>query len=114
MSTIRLSNILALIGCTWLLAASLSAQVATGRITGRVTDSSGAVVSGAAVTITNDATSVPQSVRSSPTGDYIFEAVNPGSYTLTAGAPGFKQFISKGIQAHIQDNLNVDVKLEVG
>ena len=94
--------------------ARLSAQVATGRITGRVTDATGAVLAGATVTVTNEATGVPQAIRSSATGDYIFEAVNPGSYTLTADAPGFKQFISKGIQAHIQDNLTIDVKLVVG
>jgi hypothetical protein len=117
MKVIRLFHILALIVCTLLPLASLcrlSAQVATGRITGRVTDSTGAVIAGAAVTITNDATGVPQTVRSSASGDYIFEAVNPGSYTLTAEAPGFKQSVNHGIQAHIQDNLAIDIKLEVG
>lgn len=117
MKVIRLSHILALIVCSLLPAVSLSylsAQVATGRITGRVTDATGAVITGASVTITNDSTGVPQTVRSGATGDYIFEAVNPGSYTLTAEAPGFKQFISKDIQAHIQDNLTIDVKLAVG
>jgi hypothetical protein len=111
-----LSNLPALIACT-LLAASLSqlsAQVATGRISGRVTDATGAVLAGASVTITNDATGVPQTVRSGATGDYLFEAVNPGSYSLTADAPGFKQFLSNGIQAHIQDNLTVDIKLALG
>ena len=108
---------MALIVCICTLAASvsrLSGQVATGRITGRVTDSAGAVVAGATVTITNDATSVAQTVRSSASGDYVFEAVNPGSYTLKAEASGFQQFISQGIQAHIQDRLTVDVKLSVG
>ncbi len=108
---------MALIVCICTLAASvsrLSGQVATGRITGRVTDSAGAVVAGATVTITNDATSVAQTVRSSASGDYVFEAVNPGSYTLKAEASGFQQFISQGIQAHIQDRLTVDVKLAVG
>jgi hypothetical protein len=117
MKRIRQANFLALIVCICTLAASvsrLSGQVATGRITGRVTDSGGAVVAGATVTITNDATSVAQTVRSSTSGDYVFEAVNPGSYTLKAEASGFQQFISQGIQAHIQDRLTVDVKLAVG
>jgi hypothetical protein len=92
----------------------LSAQVATGRISGRVTDATGAVIQGASVTIVNDATGVPQTVRSGATGDYIFEAVNPGTYTLTADASGFQHFVSQGIQAHIQDNMNVDVKLALG
>ncbi len=117
MNTKRLLHLSAWIVFAWLPVSSFShvlAQVATGRITGRVTDATGAVVSGAALTITNDSTGVAQSVRSAATGDYVFEAVNPGSYTLSAEAPGFKQFISKGVQAHIQDNLNVDVKLDVG
>jgi hypothetical protein len=117
MKTIKLASVVALIACTLLLAASvsqLSAQVATGRITGRVTDSGGAVVAGATVSITNDGTSVAQTVRSSAGGDYVFEAVNPGSYTLKVEAPGFQQFISQGIQAHIQDRLTIDVKLVVG
>ncbi len=121
MKTIKLAHVVAsvlvLTACISLPVASvsrLSAQVATGRITGRVTDATGAVISGATVTITNDATGVPQTVRSGATGDYIFEAVNPGSYTLTAEYPGFKKFISQGIQAHIQDNLNIDVKLALG
>jgi hypothetical protein len=117
MKLLRLSTFLALIVCTLLPAVShlrLSAQVATGRITGRVTDTTGAVIAGAAVTITNESTGVPQTVRSSATGDYTFEGVNPGSYTLTADAPGFTQFVSKSIQAHIQANLAIDVKLAVG
>ncbi len=105
-----------LLVCTFLSASCLQicAQVATGRVTGRVTDSSGAVISGASITLTNEGTGVAQNVHSSSTGDYVFEAVNPGSYTLTAEAPGFQGFTSKGVQAHIQENLAVDVKLTVG
>src|ERR1700741_1756446 len=105
MKLLRLSNFLALIVCTLMPAVSLthlSAQVTTGGIAGRLTDPPGAVVAGAAVTITNESTGVPQTVRSSATGDYTFEAVNPGSYTLTADAPGFKQFSTKILQGHIQ------------
>jgi Carboxypeptidase regulatory-like domain len=110
----RLAKLPALIACT-MLAASLSlAQVATGRINGRVTDATGAVLEGATVTITNEGTGVAQTVRSGATGDYVFQAVNPGAYTLTADASGFKQFVSQGIQAHIQDNLTIDIKLALG
>ncbi len=117
MKMIRKVNCIAFTVCCLLLQAfalQLSAQVATGRITGRVTDSTGAAISGATVTITNDATSVAQTVQSSATGTYVFEAVNPGSYTLSAEANGFGKFISQGIQAHIQDNLTIDVSLRLG
>src|ERR1700727_982652 len=110
MKIIRKANFVTLFVCTLVLAASvsrLSAQVATGRITGRVTDATGAVIAGATVSVTSDTTSVAQTVRTSASGDYVFEAVNPGSYTLKAEASGFQQFISQGIQAHIQDRLTV-------
>src|ERR1700735_3893253 len=111
------ANFIALIVCSSLLGAPvsrLSAQIATGRITGRVTDSTGAVIAGANVTITNDATSVAQTLRSSATGTYVFEAVNPGSYTLMVDAPGFRRFISQGIPAHTQESRTIDVPLAVG
>ena len=90
------------------------AQIATGRIVGRVTDASGAVISGATVTITNSDTSVAQTVRSSANGDYVFQAVNPGTYTLRVTASGFGEFTRSGIQAHIQDYLTIDISLSLG
>jgi Carboxypeptidase regulatory-like domain len=117
MKVICKANFVTLFVCTLLLATSvsrLSAQVATGRITGRVTDATGAVIAGATVSVTSDATSVAQTVRTSASGDYVFEAVNPGSYTLKVAAPGFAPYSQQGIQAHIQDNLTIDVKLAVG
>jgi hypothetical protein len=117
MKILRQANFLSLLVCTLVLAtlvSRLSAQIATGRITGRVTDSTGAVVAGATVSLTSDTTSVVQTVRTGGSGDYVFEAVNPGSYTLKVVAPGFAQYTQQGIQAHIQDNLTIDVKLAVG
>ena len=117
MKTTRLANLIALIVCTLMLATSvsrLSAQVATGRITGRVTDSTGAVIANATVTLTSVATGVAQTVRTGAGGDYVFEAVNPGSYTLKVEAAGFAPYTAEGVQAHIQDNLTIDAKLAVG
>ncbi len=117
MKFLRQANFLYVIVCTLVLAASvsrLSAQIATGRITGRVTDSTGAVIAGASVTIASDATGVFQTVKTGAGGDYVFEAVNPGTYTLKVEAPGFASYTNQGVQAHIQDNLTIDVKLSVG
>lgn len=117
MKLLRQTQFLALIVCTLTLATSvsrLSAQIATGRITGRVTDATGAVIANATVTIAGEATGVSQTVQTSASGDYVFEAVNPGAYTLKVQAPGFASYTSQGIQAHIQDNLTFDVKLGLG
>src|SRR5579862_7892537 len=66
--------------CALILLTAVSsafAQIATGRIVGRITDAGGAVVPGARVTLTNAATGVVQAVNSGGGGEYVFEAVNP-------------------------------------
>lgn len=106
-----------LVVCTLLLAAlapHLFAQVETGRIAGTVKDSTGAVVAGATITIKNVDTSVAQEVQSTSTGFYIFQAVKPGTYTLKAEADGFQQFVSEGIEVHVQQSNTLDITLTVG
>jgi hypothetical protein len=113
----RRSMVVALFVCSVVLITPIEdvfAQIATGRIEGRVTDTSGAAVSGATVTLKSDATSVVQTIRSGAGGEYVFQAVNPGSYTLRVIAPGFGEFTRSGIQAHIQDYLTIDVSLALG
>jgi hypothetical protein len=109
-----ISHVVFILCLLMLTGSSLFGQIATGRITGTVTDASGAVVPNAAVTISDEATGVAQTIKSGASGDYVFQAVNPGVYTLKVEAGGFEQFISTGIHAHIQDNLTIDAKLSVG
>src|SRR6185437_15635927 len=90
------------------------AQIATGRIAGTVTDSSGAVIAGANVTLTNEATGVAQTVRSTSTGLYVFTAVNPGNYTMKVVRTGFSDFVVNGIAVHVQETATIPVKLNVG
>ncbi len=92
----------------------LLAQITAGRIGGTVTDISGAAIPGATITVTNDATGISQTVNSGGSGDYLFEAVSPGVYTLKAKAPGFQQFIDTGVHVNTQNNTAIDVKLTVG
>jgi hypothetical protein len=110
-------RLLGLVACALLallLVPHCFAQVATGRISGTVKDPRGALVPGATVTILNEATSVSQSVETGPSGFYIFEAVNPGTYTLNVIASGFRQSVSHHVEAHIQQNTSIDVTLAVG
>src|SRR5580693_2705413 len=93
---------------------SLFAQIDTGGITGTVTDPSGAVVAGAMITLTNTATSVSLTTRSTSTGTYSFAAVRPGSYSLEAEAPGFEKFLDNGLQIHVQMTLTLDVHFVTG
>src|SRR5262245_45775411 len=65
------------------------AQAVSGSITGLVTDASGAVVAGANITITNEATSVPSQASTTDTGYYSVPNLIPGTYSVVAEAKGF-------------------------
>src|SRR5437899_5422301 len=78
------------------LAASAAAQGTTSRVLGVVTDQTGAVVPGAAITLTNDSTGVYFNTVSTGAGTYTFEAIQVGSYSLTVELQGFKKFTSSG------------------
>jgi hypothetical protein len=92
----------------------LMAQVDTGGVTGTVTDSTGAAVADAQVTLTNPATGIVQSTRSTSTGTYSFSGVRAGAYTLKGEAAGFQAFTAKGLQVHIQNTLTIDLHLSTG
>jgi hypothetical protein len=65
----------------------LTAQIDSGGITGTVHDSSGAVMVGTRVTLTNEATDVNTTTLSTSTGTYVFDAVKPGPYTIKPVRP---------------------------
>src|ERR1044072_9036923 len=77
------------------------AQGTTSRITGIVTDSSGAAVSGANVTLTNEGTNASLTTQTSDSGAYTFDLIQPGNYQVTIEKQGFKKYISKGNAALI-------------
>ena len=85
-----------------------------GEITGTVTDSSGAVVAGAAVTVTNTATSVERRVETNEAGNYNVPFLNPGSYDITAQLSGFKAAARTGLVLQVGDVARVNFTMEVG
>ncbi len=68
------------------LAAPAFAQVTTGTITGRVSDTQGRVVPGATVTVTNKGTGQARSTNTSDSGDYTIAEVPAGKYDVTVAA----------------------------
>jgi hypothetical protein len=92
----------------------LSAQTATGTLTGTVTDSSGAIVSGAKVAVVNTGTSSRFEVVTNESGIYTAPLLQPGSYEVNVAAPGFKSFTQSGIVLRVQQQGRVDVVLQVG
>jgi hypothetical protein len=86
----------------------------TGKILGTVTDSSGAVVVGATVTLHNDLTGYDQAVKSEATG-YQFLAVPIGSgYEVTVVSAGFDKAVQTGIALLVNQDFRADFKLQVG
>src|SRR5579864_4510432 len=92
----------------------LQAQVDTGSITGTVTDPSGAVVSGARVTLTNEGTAASLSVTTGSDGSYTFSPVKIGSYKIEVTAQGFKTITQTNIVVNVSANVLVNLKLQTG
>ena len=107
---IQVSNALLLI----LLAAGTAlpqAQMSAGDITGTVTDQSGAVVPGAAVTVTNTGTGGIRSTETLSLGAYRFLLLPPGVYELKVEAPGFGALTRASIQVTVGQTVVIDAQL---
>ena len=85
-----------------------------GSVAGLITDSSGASVIGATVTLTDKATSTSRGAASNDAGRYTFANVAPGSYEVTASKTGFRVVKVADLQVTVGTTLTVDFKLEVG
>ncbi len=94
--------------------APLPAQDARGAIVGRVADPTDAVVANAEVRAVNVATGVPAVSRTNEAGNYVLAYLIPGTYTVEVEMPGFKKFVRQGIEVRVGDNVQVEVRLEVG
>jgi hypothetical protein len=92
----------------------LLSQVSTSRITGMITDPSGAVVSAAKVTATNEATGVTYDTHTTSGGTYEFSAMIPGQYAISVSKPGFRNFISAHNVLTLGVPLVVDAQLRIG
>ncbi len=89
------------------------AQSDQGRITGTVTDPSGAAVPGATVEVHNQDTGAVSRVGVSSTGNYAVQ-VPTGNYELDVTAAGFKKFVHPGINVPVATTVGVDAPLQVG
>ncbi len=97
-----------------LVAAVCFAQGTTSRLVGVVQDPSGAAVANATVKLTNEATGATFTTTTTSSGAYTFEAVQPGKYEVSAEAPGFRRFVSRGNAVTIGQPATVNITLEVG
>ncbi len=90
-------------------------QTITGSITGSVTDASGGAITGAAVTLLSDVTADSRSIKTNESGDFVFNAVLPGSYRLRVEREGFKTVERPGLVLTATQRLAVgSLQLPVG
>jgi hypothetical protein len=92
----------------------LHAQVDTGSITGIVSDPSGALVTGAKVTLTNEGTGISLSTATGADGVYNFSPVRIGSYKLEASAPSFKTEVQAHVTVDVSARVLINFKLQPG
>jgi hypothetical protein len=91
-----------------------SAQSVSGTILGTVTDSSGAVVSNAKVTVTNEGTGLTRTIESDSNGEYVVPSIPTGRYTVVVEMAGFKTMALSNIEVGVDQRARIDLKLEVG
>jgi hypothetical protein len=92
----------------------LGAQSTNGRISGIVVDSSGAVLPGATVTATHDATGISRSATSDREGAYVFVSLPVGTYTVAAEMSGFRKAVRAGNVLVADGRLTANFTLAVG
>ena len=114
--TQRWLSVARVLGVVILLAAwAATTQAQTqGGISGLVTDSSGAAVPGATVTVTNTATRGTRNTTTNVEGLYTFPAVPPGTYALKVELQGFKTAEIRSFKVDVQQTVRVDVPLQLG
>jgi hypothetical protein len=90
------------------------AQSTQGTIFGSVKDASGAVVSGAAVTLTNTDEGVSRVTKTNGSGEYSFSDAKASHYMLTISAPNFEKWSTSGVVLEVRQQLRLDATLSVG
>ena len=111
----RLLSKIACLAVALLLATAASmSQTGTTSVRGTVTDKTGAAISGASVTLSNNGQQLNRATQTDNSGGYRFLALPPGSYTLTVEKPGFAKFEQTSLQLPVDVAVTSNVTLNVG
>jgi hypothetical protein len=97
-----------------LVAGSAFAQGTLGRLAGSVLDSSGGVLPGATVRITNTQTNQIQSAVTNESGGFVFPGLSVGTYKVTIEMSGFKTANYSNVQINVNQEYSLTARLEVG
>jgi hypothetical protein len=97
------------------LAFQAYAQNISGSISGHVVDQQSAAITNSTVTAVDPARRVTVSTKTNEQGDFVFAALQPGNYTLSVEAPGFKKLERSNVPLDANDKLTLgNLTLEVG
>jgi hypothetical protein len=107
-------NIVLLLTLCFISITPSSGQVTTATIYGTVMDTSGARIPGATVNLVHQETGAETTKISTETGEFQFDFIRPGTYTISIELPGFKKYQATGIQLIAGQSLRQTYTLEVG
>ena len=97
-----------------LTAAAASAQLSTAELSGRVTDTSGAVLPGVTVTMTQTDTQATRTATTDADGTYVLSNLPTGPYRLEVALQGFRSYVQNGIVLQVGATPTINVSLELG
>jgi hypothetical protein len=97
-----------------LFAARAQAQVASGTLSGTVTDPSSGVVAGVQVTASQPANGWTRATITDAHGNYVFDPLTPGVYTITAHKAGFRDYEATGVTIELNQRARHEIRLELG
>ena len=106
----QLQHVLALLSC----AAMAYGQAVNGSLVGTVTDSSGALVLNAKVTLTETRTGLGQATATNQSGNYSFPGLPPGTYRVEVESAGFRKAVKTGIDVLVNSTIRADAELQPG
>ena len=104
---------IAFLCCCLPLALANAQSASSAQVSGTVVDPQGAVVPGAKVTATNQATGVGRSVVTTSTGNYLIPNLQPGTYDVSVDAKGFAPGTTKDVALNLGDQRDLGIKLRV-
>ena len=102
------------VGMSLAIASLAAGQTGSTSLRGTVSDSSGAAIARAMVTLTSSDRGIQRTATSSDTGSYEFLQLQPGTYELTVEMTGFSKYQQKQIQLLVDTPATVNVKLAIG
>src|SRR5206468_1952351 len=83
-------------------------------MSGVIHDSSGAVIPGVSITVTNPTTNFVRSAISNEAGVYNFPVLQPGRYNIKVELPGFRMIEQNSVELQVQQSARIDFTLQVG